>query len=216
MDYRIRRSLFLFALLVILIQYVSPGQTGNGCSCPNEERTTRRLTICYAGQDCEVDVTYCNARFNPASTTVTCSGMGAAVDMYTKIQSICMVPGSCVFLCEQEDILDAVLCELNPLGGDYFGVKPSIPDCGSYQAYFCWVVAIPRCMRQFQPGLCLETCTDECCIKHYRYCKDPVLGTYNGFLYADCTFGNSNCLPNDCLCGLACYDWDPKSCPTCP
>ena len=82
--------------------------------------------------------------------------MSTAVDMYTKIQSICMVPGSCVFLCEQKDIIEAVLCELNPLGGDYFGVKPSIPDCGSYQAYFCWVVALPRCMRQFQPNYALN------------------------------------------------------------
>lgn len=216
MLYRKRHILSICGMLIIAIQYVTLGQTGNGCSCPNEERTTRRLTICLAGQDCEVDVTYCNARFVPASTTVTCSGLGAAVDMYTKIQSICMVQDGCVIFCEQELLIDAVLCELNPLGGDHFGVKSTIPDCGSYQAYFCWVVALPRCMRRFQPNLCFEVCTDECCVKHYRYCKDPLTGTYIGYQFADCTTGNSNCPPNECLCGLACYDWDPLSCPTCP
>ena len=190
-------------------------QTGTYCSCPENEQITHRLTICYHGQDCQVDVTLCNAMYSPPSTTVTCSGVNA-VDMYTTISKICPVDGGCLLACDFEVILTAVLCELNPLGGDFFNMKSSIPNCSVNQTYFCWVVATPRCLKRTIPGLCIESCdSNECCIKHYRYCKDPVLGTYTAYMFKDCTVGNQTCPQGDCDCGSACFEWDPLQCPTC-
>lgn len=191
-------------------------QTGTNCSCPENEHITHRMTICYHGQDCEVDVTLCNAMYSPASTAVTCSWPNRAVDMYTTISKICPVDGGCLLGCDFEVILMAVLCELNPLGGDFLNVKSSIPNCGSAQAFFCWVVATPRCLTRHVPDLCLVSCNEEeCCIKHYRYCKDPVLGTYTAYKLADCSYGNQTCPQGDCDCGLACFEWNPLQCPTC-
>ena len=216
MYHNIKRRMIIILLLCLSVTCnIAVAQTGNGCSCPTNERETHTLTVCYKGQECQVSVTWCHRLFVPASTTVACSA-GVAVNMYTKIERICFTEGGCEFNCVEEDIISAILCELNPLGGDYWNIKSQIPDCGSTEQYFCWVVALPRCMRRFQPGLCLEPCNAECCLKHYRFCKDPVLGTYTGYLQQDCTAGNSDCQPNDCLCGLACYDWDPMDCPTCP
>ena len=191
-------------------------QTGHGCDCPVNERTTQIFTVCYGGQECDVSVTYCNKRFNPASATVTCSGVNNLVDMYTTIYKICPVEDGCSFICDWQLMVDAVMCEMNPLGGDRFNVKSQIPDCGSQQVAWCWVIATPRCMSRINQELCLKSCTNECCIKNFAFCKDPVNGTYNGWLSGDCSAGTEPCDEHKCvLCDIMCHSWDPMYCPTC-
>lgn len=210
------------ACLLIILAGVFPNiafaQTGQGCSCPTNDMTTVNMTICVGGQECVVEVTYCNAIFPGGTNTVSCSNGGAVlIDMYTKIHNICPVDPGCVVMCNPQVLLAAIMCEMNPLGGDYFNVKGSIPICGSYPiTKFCWVVATPRCMTRSIPDNCLVECGDACCIKRYEYCKDPGTGTYIAALAATCSTGQE-CIPQgSCVCIDACIDWNPMTCPTCP
>jgi hypothetical protein len=215
---RKRIFLVLCAVLSITLQNVDvQAQVGNACSCPVPSQQTQRIAICLNSNWCEIELTYCNQVFSPPTTTVHCSGAGNAVDMYTTIYSICAVDEyGCELSCDIQTLLDAILCRINPIGFDYFGVKSSIPDCDEPDDVFCWVMAYPRCMSKQPDPECWIACEDGmgCCIKGYAFCKDPMSGNYYVTNVTDCTFGTETC-NTECECDLACHDWDPRDCPQC-
>jgi len=94
------------------------------------------------------------------------------------------------------------------------GQSGSIPYCDTYPNYYCWVVAMPKCLKRV--GLCLEACPESpCCLQQWRLCINRATGLIVPILIKDCN--NSLPCPTNPPCGedVGC-DFVPGSCPACP
>jgi len=180
------------------------------CDCPEGATdTVISRTICIDSVNYDVDITVCHINYLPPSTIAPCND-GYGVNSFTGVKKVCAT--GIPLPPNNQKILKAVFCVLDPLSGDALGLRSSIPYCDEEPNYYCWVIAMPRCVQRLGP--CLVRCPNsECCIRQWRFCKNRPDGDMNILMRADCTSPNANC-QGSCLEEL-CQYYVPGTCPTC-
>ncbi len=198
----------------------SPGNAQyENCPCIGSE-TTYLMNLCINGVTCEYSVTMCRQTYSPGSATAPCASVAWNIDSYIQIKKICRTANSCFpLVTDVEVLITAIMCELNPIGKDFFNVKSAIPDCDPVNGtkWYSMVVATPYCMKYLPASECYVSCnTGTCCLKHYAFCKDAATGVYN-YTTRTCDDPATDCPvgTNFPLCQRACPTWNPNDCPTC-
>jgi len=168
--------------------------------------------ICIDNIQYDVEITICHKDYDPASATAPCADNNHAANSFTTVKKVCAT--GIPLPPDNQKVLKAVFCALDPLSGNKLGLKSRIPFCDDNPGVYCWVIAMPRCVTRI--GQCLVRCPySQCCIRQWRFCKDRPSGNITilpGGL--DCSTENANC-NSGCL-EEVCQYYVPGTCPPCP
>jgi hypothetical protein len=180
------------------------------CACPTGgSETTINDSLCIDGVWYPVSIIYCHVTYSPPSLTAPCTTTNG-VNAFTTVRRVCAT--GTPLPTDDAKVLKALFCLFDPLGRDKLNQYGSIPYCDEEPNYYCWVVAMPRCLQRVGP--CLGRCSfgEECCIQQWQLCKDRQLGMVIKNLFNNCnTSGTCDQACNEVEC-----DYAPGSCPTCP
>lgn len=184
-----------------------------GCSMPGANATTTPTQICVDGVFFDVDIMYCTRIFSPPMT-VNCNTTDP-VDQHTTFLGVCGRNGA-VLPTDNQKVIDAVFCAMEPFGGNILGIRAMIPNCDVAPNFYCWEITMPRCVQRV--GNCLLPCQGssetKCCIKKWRMCIDPSTG--NPVILDrsfNCWYTNEPCTEG---CALVDCGRRPGECPECP
>ncbi len=174
-----RSTVFLLALIATSFTCAAQEPQGFlwcGCIAPSTPVTTVPTQICIDGFFFDVDITVCTQKLSPPKI-VQCSST-EAVNEVTTFLEVCGRNGS-VLPANNQKIIDAVFCAMDPFGGDILNMRSQIPNCDVYPNYYCWQITMPRCVQR--NGNCLQPCgwfnDNHCCKKLWRMCVDPATGS---------------------------------------
>lgn len=146
----------------------------DSCNCPPQEEVTKRITICYEGQNQTVDVTYCNREYCPPVILAVYCNIGSSIvpiDAHTRITRICPVgfaPTNAKALMQGTIAAMSYCC----------GNNADLWQCPLAPYLFkIWIVRWPRCM-YFDAAGCLNPCIGaRCCGVRVRLWPNrPVAG----------------------------------------
>lgn len=194
------RSVALAAFLALVCVARMDAQQ-MGCGCPNGTNdTTANISICYAGGNYTIAVTWCNEILSPPALTA-CSGT-YAVDRIVRFKKFCVPVGSGIPF---DTIVYKVQMALDPCCGNFWNIQ--FPTTATV---YCILYVMPKCW--LQTGLCWNPCQNSpCCAAIYDYSR-PSAGVCQRLVRGTC--------PATGDCGIGCTVWGctwplPQDCP-CP
>jgi hypothetical protein len=175
----LRRSatvlLFLLTTSVACFAQEPQGFLWCGCISPSTPVSTVPAQICIDGVSFDVNISFCSLIFSPPKIA-QCSSIDA-VNEATTFLEVCGRSGA-VLPSDNQKVIDAVFCAMDPFGGDILNMRSKIPKCNEYPNYYCWQITMPRCVQR--NGNCVQPCAwfndHHCCKKLWRMCTDPSTG----------------------------------------
>lgn len=186
----------LFCTLLLTACLFHPGSRASAqviCDCPPDQSMEATLTVCIAGANRTIMVSYCNTNYCPPQPDVQpCNPNNLPINARTIIRKVCLVDGGPPLPGAQE-LMDAAIIAMSICCNN----NQFFPPCDDPQAPFHWIVTTPKCVQFDAAAQCVTACDNTPCCTHLvlfehtapgrcetrllQTCEDP------GDCSADCT-----------------------------